>query len=144
MDNRHGDQTLKMDRERRKSRTYWIAAQVVALIFIAAAALLRAEQVSELRVWHRAGQTFLTWKEVNNPITRDPVFFQELKNVQTRIEQEQRRRYKIYRSTRPIHSTGGLKAIAEVPPFSGWNMDYYGTAPKPEIRAFRYVVEEGN
>jgi len=132
-----------MDRERKKNRRCWIAAQAVALIFVAAAASLRAEQVSELRVWHRAGQTFLTWKEVNTPITQDPVSFQELKNIQTRLEQEQRLRYRIYRSNRPIHSIAGLKAIAEVAPLSGWNMDYYGTAPKPELRAFRYVLEEG-
>ena len=66
-----------------------------------------------------------------------------LKKVLAQVEQDQRVRYRIYRSTRPIKSVKGLKPIAEVLPLSGWNMDYYGTNPKPEHRAFRYVVEDG-
>ena len=37
----------------------------------------------------------------------------------------------------------GLKPLTESLPLSAWNVDYYGNAPKPEYRAFRYVVESG-
>ena len=47
---------------------------------------------------------FLTWKEVLTPITKDPISFQELKNLQTQLENQSRLRYRIYRSTRPIES----------------------------------------
>ena len=76
-------------------------------------------------------------------MTQDNVSVQELKNIQTRIEQVQRLRYRIYRSNHPIKSINGLKPIAEVLPLSGWNMEYYGNTSKPEHRAFRYVVEDG-
>jgi pimeloyl-ACP methyl ester carboxylesterase len=117
---------------------FWVAA---AIIFLAAATWLRAEQASGLRAWHRGGQTFLTWKEVTNSVTQDGVSVQELKKLQ--IEQGQRFQYRIYRSNHPIKSINGLKPIAEVLPLSGWNMDYYGIASKPEQKAFRYVVEDG-
>jgi pimeloyl-ACP methyl ester carboxylesterase len=121
----------------------WVIWQVVILMFLAAATSLGAEQVSQLRVWHRAGQTFLTWKEVLTPVTQDAIYVQELKNLQLQFEKQQRLRYRIYRSTRPIKSVEGMKPIVEVSPLSGWNMDYYGIAPKPEHRALRYVVEDG-
>src|SRR5262245_48771569 len=83
--------------------------QVAALFFLALPALLRAEQVSQLKAWHRAGQTFLTWKEVMNPVTQDIVSVQELKKLQAHIEQGQRLRYRIYHSSHPIKSISGLK-----------------------------------
>jgi pimeloyl-ACP methyl ester carboxylesterase len=117
--------------------------RVVALLFVTAATPLRAEQVSQLRAWHRAGQTFLTWKEVITPVTREGMSVQELKDLQTRFEQGQRVRYRIYRASRPIKSVEGLKPIVELPSLTAWNMDYYGTSPQPENRAFRYVLEDG-
>jgi hypothetical protein len=82
-----------------------------------------------LGAWHRAGQTFLTWTEVMNPVTQDNISVQELKNIQTRIEQATRVRFRIYRSNQPIRSVRGLKPIAEVPPFSAWNTGIILTTP---------------
>ena len=44
---------------------FWVSLQVVAIVFLAAVTSLSAEQVTQLRSWHRAGQTFLTWNEVH-------------------------------------------------------------------------------
>jgi len=122
---------------------FWVCLQIVALVFLVTQSPVRAEQVSQLTVWHRAGQTFLTWREVIIAVPQDNISVQEFKNFQMRVEQGPRIRFRIYRSTQPIKSVRGLKPIAEVPPFSAWNMDYYGIAPKPEYKALRYVVEGG-
>jgi pimeloyl-ACP methyl ester carboxylesterase len=122
---------------------FWVCFPVVTVFFFALQSSTKAAQVSQLRAWHRAGQTFLTWTEVMNPVTQDNISIQELKNIQTHVEQTHRLRYRIYRSTRPIKTIDGLKPITETLPLSGWNTDYYGIAPKPEDKAFRYVVEDG-
>jgi pimeloyl-ACP methyl ester carboxylesterase len=122
---------------------FWVCLQVLVFFLVAAQSPLRAEQASQLKAWHRAGQTFLTWREGIIAVLKDNISVQELQNIQTRIEQATRVRFRIYRSNQPIRSVRGLKPIAEVPPLSGWNMDYYGIAPKPEYNALRYVVEEG-
>ena len=129
--------------KRRRNVLCRFVIQCVALFLIAGPTLLSAEQVSQLKAWHKAGQTFLTWREVVNPITQDKISVHELKKVLAQVEQNQRVRYRIYWSTRPITSVKGLIPIAEVLSFSGWNFDYYGITPKPEDRAFRYVVEDG-
>lgn len=120
-----------------------ISLQTVALLCVTAAYSRGAEQASQLRAWHTAGQTFLTWREVNAVGLRESMSFQEPKVVQNRIEQAQRTRYRIYRSTKPIKFLAGMMPIAEVSPLSAWNMDYYGIAPKPEFPVVRYAVEDG-
>jgi pimeloyl-ACP methyl ester carboxylesterase len=122
---------------------FWVSLLAVIFVAVAGQTPSRAEQVSQLKAWHIAGQTFLTWKEVNIPVTQDSVSIQELKDIQTRVEKGPRLRYRIYRSTQPIQSVEGLTPVAEVPPLTCWNSDYYGAAPKPEYKALRYVVEDG-
>ena len=104
---------------------------------------LKAEQVSQFSAKHKTGQTFLTWKEVDPPVTQNAIPVRELKEIQAHLEQEKRIRYRIYRSQRPITSIEGSKFIAEVPPLTCWNVDYYGVHPQPEDNALRYVIEEG-
>jgi len=80
-------------------------------------------QVTELRVTHRAGQTFLTWKEINDPIGRDKLKWGELKSIVEEIEESGEVCYCIYRSSKPI-SAGTLHVadrIATVEPLSCWN-----------------------
>ena len=116
---------------------------MTAALYLLMGVPLSAQEVTQIRAWHRAGQTFLIWKEVSGPVVREGISIQELKDLQTRFEQAQRVRYRIYRSHHAIKSVAGLKPIAEVAPSSGWNMDYYGIYPKPDNRAFRYVLLDG-
>ncbi len=103
----------------------------------------REEQVSGLRARHEAGQTILTWREVDPPVTAEAIGVIELKKAREASEKEKKVRYRIYRSGRPIDTVKGLAPIAEVPPLTGWNGDYHGVYPRPEHKAARYVVEEG-
>ena len=100
-------------------------------------------QADRLTARHQAGQTLLTWKEVDPPVTRDSIGAVEVKRLRRDLDGQKGVRYRIYRSQRPITSVEGLRPIAEVPPLNCWNADYYGTDPKPEDQALRYVVEEG-
>lgn len=102
-----------------------------------------AQQVSQLRAWHRAGQTFLIWKEVDPPVMKDSIFLPELKTIKDNLDLDKVVRYRIYRSDHPIATVGGLVPVAVAPPLTGWNKDYYGVSLKPHQMAFRYVVEEG-
>ena len=120
-----------------------VCFQVVAVFVFALQSPAKAEQVSQLRVWHEAGQTFVTWREAVIPVPQANVSVQELKSFQRDIEQVLHLSFRIYRSAQPIRTVRGLKAIAEVPPLTAWNIDYYGLAPKPEDKALRYVLESG-
>jgi len=104
---------------------------------------LGAQQVSQLRARHTAGQTLLTWQEVHTPVTQESISVADLQKIRANLDKEGQVRYRIYHSEQPITSVQGLKPIAEVPPLTGWNADYYGRYPKPTDQALRYVVEEG-
>jgi hypothetical protein len=100
-------------------------------------------QATGLTVRHKAGQTFLIFKEVDSPITRNTITVRQLKSLRQKIDAQKTVRYRIYRSDKPITSVEGCQRIAEVPPLTCWNTDYYGISPKPEHMALRYVVEDG-
>ncbi len=103
----------------------------------------RPGMVTSLRARHEAGQTILTWKEVDPPVTAESMPAVELRRIRNEMDRERKVRYRIYRSVQPIRSLQGLEPIAEVPPLTCWNADYPGVSPRPEHRASRYVVEEG-
>lgn len=115
------------------------AVVVLAMVAVEAA----REQVSELRVRHREGQTILTWKEVGAPELKDDVSVPGVRGLKRKLAKERRVFYRTHRSEKRITSVDGLKPIAEVPPLTVWNTDYYGICPRPLHKAFRYVVDEG-
>ena len=67
--------------------------------------------VTGLRVLHRAGQTFITWKEtrlpaaggqVEDPFGDKPVTLAQLRQKQQEMAERARVRYRVYRHSRPI------------------------------------------
>ncbi|MFQ5808047.1 MAG: hypothetical protein ACE5JM_00385 [Armatimonadota bacterium] len=82
-------------------------------------------QVTGLEVLHRAGQTFITWKEIEDVVGRDEVNWRELKSLLEGIDSERRVRYVVYRSSEPITSENLHEAeeIARVKPLSCWNVN---------------------
>jgi len=80
--------------------------------------------VKGLKALHRAGQTFITWQEIEDPFGGKPVALGDLKKARERLESARRVRYRLYRSEKPI-SAGNLAEaalLAEVGPFSGYNV----------------------
>ena len=102
-----------------------------------------AEQVLELRARHAAGQTFLTWKEVDPPEVKEPISEQALRALKREAAKAKPIRYRVYRSGKPIASLDGLSPVASVPPLSCWNADFHGGSDNPKQLASRYIVEEG-
>jgi len=88
----------------------------------------QAEQVppaaSAVKAQHRAGQTFITWREVDDPVGRDEVTWDNMKAVLNDLDRRRQIRYYVYRSTRPItpQTLPEATVLAQVKPLSGWNL----------------------
>ncbi len=100
-------------------------------------------QAGGLTARHRAGQTLLTFREVDPPVTQESIAAKQLKDLLRTLDDKKRVRYRVYRSDRPISSVANLEPVAEVPPLTCFNADYHGIYPKPQQQAPRYVVDEG-
>ena len=125
-------------------RRFLVPVRLLLLVVLLAAPAIGAEkQPSELEARHLAGQTLLTFREIDPPVTQDSITAKELKEIRRDLDGKEKIRYRIYRSEHPIASVAGLDPIAEVPPLTCWNADYHGIYPKPGQPALRYVVEEG-
>ena len=121
-----------------------LSALIIFLgLFVACGAGAEDEQPGELRARHAAGQTILTWKEAAPSVTDDAITVDKLNKVRSDLDKQKKVRYRVYRSPQPITAVKGLQPVAEVPPLSCWNTDFYGGTAKPESKALRYVVEEG-
>jgi hypothetical protein len=82
-------------------------------------------QVTGLEVFHRAGQTFITWKEIDDPVGKDEVAWGELKGILDGLDRQRQVRYCVYRHDKPITAANVHEAerVALVKPLSGWNID---------------------
>jgi hypothetical protein len=112
----------------------------------AAKARNRIPAVTGLVARHRAGQTFLTWNEIDPPIAGGEVTFREWRARLGALDGQARQvRYRIYRSAEPISAATIARAdlVDEVGPHTGWNTEYYGISPKDGDRLRRYAVEDG-
>lgn len=125
-------------------------ARGVLFVALLAAAILPCprtvsaeKQAAALEARHHAGQTFLTWQEVDPPPGGAPSAEQVLKLRRQWRESGPKTLYRVYRSAKPIRSLEGLEPVAEIPPLSGFNADFYGADPRPADKALRYVVREG-
>ncbi|HUU22771.1 MAG TPA: sugar-binding protein [Phycisphaerae bacterium] len=79
-------------------------------------------QVGHVQAFHRAGQTFITWKEIDDPVGADQIKWGQFRSI---VEAAKRSglRYCVYRSHKPITAASLQEAqrIAMVAPLSGWN-----------------------
>jgi len=82
-------------------------------------------QVSGLKVFHRSGQTFITFKEIEDPFGARPVTWGTLRERLARMDESRLVRYRIYRHTRLINGDSIHEAtlLAEVKPLSGFNVN---------------------
>ena len=78
-----------------------------------------------LRVRHRAGQTFLTWTEIEDLLRTDRIKWGDLRKVLTAMDGKREVRYHVYRSDRRItaESLPRARRIAVVRPLSCWNVN---------------------
>lgn len=81
--------------------------------------------VTALTALHQAGQTFLTWKEIEDPIGSDAPKFEEFHNRIVAARQKRSVVYNVYRSSKPITpaTLGEAELVTEVPEIlTCWNL----------------------
>ncbi len=100
---------------------------------------------SGLRVLHRAGQTFITWKEIADPVGQDNVTWGALRRVLDVLRRQPQVRYCIYRSTRPITAKTLAQAewIATVGPLSCWNINGRNIERPIDLFMQQYALRHG-
>lgn len=101
-------------------------------------------QVTGVRVRHRAGQTFITWREIDEPVGGDEVTWGRLRGVLAGLDRDRRVRYCVYRSRRPITAANLHEArlLARVRPLSCWNVNGRNVdRPIDHALAGQYVLD---
>lgn len=114
---------------------------VICLSF--ALSVVAAEpQAADLKVFHRSGQTFITFKEIESPQLAPDIDDAAIRKMVRDLD-ERKLHYRIYRSDKRIDSVEGLSPIAEIKPLSCWNIDYYGESAREGKPVVRYVIADG-
>ncbi|MGA2069149.1 MAG: sugar-binding protein [Thermoguttaceae bacterium] len=82
-------------------------------------------QASDVKAFHRAGQTFITWKEIDDLLGKDEATWSEVKAILDGLDAKAQVRYCVYRSAKPITAASLPQAelLATVKPLSGWNLN---------------------
>ena len=82
-------------------------------------------QVTEVKAIHRAGQTFITWKEIADPVRRDEMKWGALKVILEGLDRDGRLRYCVYRHDKKITAANIHQAelLTRVKPLSCWNVN---------------------
>jgi hypothetical protein len=78
----------------------------------------------EVKALHRAGQTFITWKEIDNPLADKPVALRDLQAAERELAGKKSIVYRVLRLARPIDADTAAEAqhLGDVRPFSGFNV----------------------
>ena len=101
---------------------------VVGLFFLCVllqtAIAAQRPQATNLAVCHRAGQTFITWREVGPSVVDDDADDATMRKVLDRLAKDRQVRYRIYRSGSPFDSAGDAQLVVEVAPGGCWNRTY--------------------
>jgi hypothetical protein len=81
-------------------------------------------QITGLKVSHRAGQTFITWTEVDRCVQNERAPWGELQRLLDEADKTNRVRYRIYRHGVPLTAAAIAQAefLGEVKPLSGYNV----------------------
>ena len=81
-------------------------------------------QVAGVQAVHRAGQTFITWDEIDDPVRVNDIAWGQFRRILGDLDKARRVRYCVYRSDKPITARTLHQAsrIATVAPLSCWNV----------------------
>jgi len=124
----------------------WDGRTAVLEVTFAGKAKGKLPAVSGLKARHRGGQTILTFREVDPPITDEEVTIEQFRAAKKKLAAGQRKvTYRIYRSAEAITgaSVGKARLVDEIGPLTCWNDEYYGVYPKKDKPTLRYAVEDG-
>ncbi len=113
----------------------------ILLILLFTNVCVAEDQVTGIAVHHHAGQTFITWQEVNPPALTEGIESKAASKIR-RDHAKDNIRYHIYRSDEPIKSVDGLTAIGSTGQLSCWNFEYYGRG-RANGPAPRFIIKDG-
>ncbi len=106
--------------------------------------LVSADQVSDLKIFHNAGQTFITYKEVNPPAVNPEAMAKEVYDQVKKFTDQTKSCYRIYKSDKPIKSVDGMKPIGEADPLGCWEWRRFGSDYKSKTqKSERFVIKDG-
>jgi len=125
----------------RMGLTRKLISPFVICLSLALSAIAAEPQVAGLRVLHRSGQTFITFKEIDPPLIRADIDDESVRKMVRDLD-EKKLHYRIYRSQKRIDSVEGLIPIAKVKPLTCWNIDYYGVSAQKDKPAVRYIIAD--
>ena len=108
-----------------KALPYWDAGRTCLEIAYEGKPKNVPPQATGLDAFHRSGQTFLTWKEIHEPVRADQPKWGKLRAILKGLDRDREIRYCIYRSREPItaETLSGAERIATVKPVSCWNIN---------------------
>ncbi len=83
------------------------------------------KQPGGLRVFHRAGQTFITFSEIEKLLPDEPVTWRQVRTALENLDEKRVVRYRIYRHAEPItaKNIASAECLAEVKPLSSYNVN---------------------
>ena len=83
-----------------------------------------APRVAGLKAVHRGGQTFISFKEIEDLAGADGLTWKAFEKIQAGAEARRRVRYHVYRGAKPItaETLDRAERIAVLSPLSGWNV----------------------
>ena len=84
-----------------------------------------APPVSGLQAFHQCGQTFLTWREIEDPVADDAPRFEDFERRVLDRRQQREIVYRVYRHAEPITlgNLGAAELLHEIPAvLSAWNL----------------------
>ncbi len=82
-------------------------------------------QVAGGAAFHRCGQTFITWREIDDPVGGDHISWGHMRHILNDLDRDREIRYCVYRSASRITRENIHRAdrVAVVPPLSCWNLN---------------------
>jgi len=84
---------LTMTRSLLERTLLWFLLLAAALLTAVAGAA--DKQAGQLQARHKAGQTLLTYVEVDPPVTEDSIPAQELRNLRRTLDKDRKLRYRV-------------------------------------------------
>ena len=127
----------------------WIPAATVLRVTWEGSASGLPPQVTGVRALHANGNTFITGKEIENPVDKEELSIGELAAIRKELAGKERTReirYRVLRHTQPITAAnaGEAEMLAEVGPLSCANCDGgLGHWNRKKETQNRFVIEEG-
>ena len=116
---------------------------MLSVAVVLACSVVALAQIDGLEVRHVAGQTFITFDEIDPPSVPANADDFTVRRIVDQAKHDAKLTYRIYRSDGRITKIDSLTPVVEIGQLSCYNVDYYGADGEKAKPAVRYVVVDG-